>query len=174
MARNACVCAKLNFVTLQKNHCLRRALNSAKPASLSWLTETSSAEYFTMKRLWDKKALRLFTHFPTWEFYGLAHKVKLLRGSCSFCSGIYTGFCAAVYCSVQYSQVTPASHGTPCTSGNFCRDTLGLCPPRTVYAGFQSAFTQRFFLQISLYLKCLSCWCETGRGKSTSQMANGL
>lgn len=40
MEWNACVFAKLNFVGLQKNHCLQRALNSAKPASLSWLENT--------------------------------------------------------------------------------------------------------------------------------------
>lgn len=35
MAWNACVCAKL--CQPSKNHRLRRALDSAKPASLSWL-----------------------------------------------------------------------------------------------------------------------------------------
>lgn len=63
--------------------------------------ETFSAACFTTKGLWNKKALRLLTHFPTWEFYGTVHKLKLLRDSCSLSSGIYTGFCATIYYSVQ-------------------------------------------------------------------------
>jgi len=61
----------------------------------------SVEEYFTTKGLWHKKAFRLFTHFPTWEFYGIVDKLKLLRGSCSLYSGIYTGFCVAIYYNVH-------------------------------------------------------------------------
>lgn len=61
--------------------------------------ETFSAEYFIMEGLWNKKAFSLFIRFHTWKFYGIVHKLKLLGDS--LYSGIYTGFCAPIYYSIQ-------------------------------------------------------------------------
>lgn len=77
--------------------------------------ETFSAEYFIMEGLGNKKAFSLFIHFHTWEFYGIVHKLKLLGDSCSLYSGIYPGFRATIYYSIQVSQVTQhhVVHTTP-------------------------------------------------------------